>query len=259
MAESCLRFSGVAKRFGKGPTAITAVQDVNIEVATGEFVALIGPSGCGKSTLLNMASGLDRTSEGEVFVEGEKVNGPNAHVAFMLQKDLLLPWRTIRKNVEFGQEIQHVPAAERTRRAELLLKKYQLGEVMDFYPHQLSGGMRQRAALARTMVMEPRLLLLDEPFSALDAQTKMILQQDLARTLAEGGRTALLITHDLDEAVALADRVLVMSRRPGRITHEIIVELPERANPIARRQMPEITKYTKQLMELLDIGHGLDH
>ena len=259
MAGSCLRFSGVGKRFGKAGTAITAVENVNLEVATGEFVALIGPSGCGKSTLLNMASGLDRPSDGEVFVEGVKVNGPNAHVAFMLQKDLLLPWRTIRRNVEFGQEIQHVAAAERTRRAEALLKKYQLGEVMDFYPHQLSGGMRQRAALARTMVMEPRLLLMDEPFSALDAQTKMVLQQDLARTLAETQRTALLITHDLDEAVALADRVLVMSKRPGHITHEIVVDLPDRANPIGRRQMPEITRYTKQLMELLDIGHGLDH
>ena len=256
-----IEFRKVTRRFeGKGgAAAVVAAQDVSLAIRDGEVVSLIGPSGCGKSTLLNMGAGLYLPSEGEVFVNGAKVEGPNPQVAFMLQKDLLLPWRSIRENVELGLHIRGVDAATRKKRAIALMQRFHLKGFEDHYPHQLSGGMRQRAALARTMVMEPRLLLLDEPFSALDAQTKMILQQDLARTLAEGGRTALLITHDLDEAVALADRVLVMSRRPGHITHEIIVELPERANPIARRQMPEITKYTKQLMQLLDIGHGLDH
>jgi NitT/TauT family transport system ATP-binding protein len=215
-----LEFERVTKSFPparRGGEGVTAIADVDVRVDDGEFVALIGPSGCGKSTLLNLASGLDRPSRGRVFVDGTQVSGPNNHVAFMLQRDLLLPWRSILDNVTFGQEIQHVEKAKRREIAQDLLKKYRLGDFVNHYPHQLSGGMRQRAALARTMAMNPDVLLLDEPFSALDAQTKMVLQQDLARTLWEEKKTALLITHDLIEAIILADRVLVMSRRPGRI------------------------------------------
>ncbi len=256
-----LQFDRVTKSFApqrRGGEGVTAIADVDVRVEDGEVVALIGPSGCGKSTLLNLASGLDRPSRGRVFVDGAEVTGPNSHVAFMLQRDLLLPWRSILDNVTFGQEIQHV---EKTRRREValkLLEKYHLGEFVDHYPHQLSGGMRQRAALARTMAMDPDVVLMDEPFSALDAQTKMVLQQDLARTLFEEKKTAFLITHDLVEAIALADRVLVMSRRPGRIVREIRVDLPHRDNPMVRRQRPEIGPLMAELMSLLDIGHG-DH
>ena len=207
---------------------LTAVRDVSFSVADGEVVSLIGPSGCGKSTLLNLGSGLDLPSEGEVFVDGERVTKPNPHVAFMLQKDLLLPWRTIRENVEFGLEIQGVPAAERRARSAALLQTCRIADFAEHYPYQLSGGMRQRAALARTLAVDPTVLLLDEPFSALDAQTKMVLQQDLARTIKAAGKTALFITHDLVEAVALSDRVLVMSARPGRIIEEIVIDLPHR-------------------------------
>ena len=215
-----LRFENVTKRYpprsaGRGP--VVAVEGVDFSIADGEVVSLIGPSGCGKSTLLHMASGLDGVTEGRVFIDGVPVTGPNLHVAFMLQKDLLLPWRTIRENVEFGQEIRGIYGGRRRDRALALLGKYHLGDFANNYPHELSGGMRQRAALARTMALDPAVLLLDEPFSALDAQTKMVLQNDLARTLREDRKTALLITHDLVEAVALSDRVLVMSRRPGRI------------------------------------------
>src|SRR3546814_7709553 len=152
----------------------------------------------------------------------------------MLQKDLLLPWRTIRENVELGLEIQHAPTGDRRGIALDLLAKCRLSDFVNHYPHQLSGGMRQRAALARTLAVDPKVLLMDEPFSALDAQTKMVLQQDLGRTLAETGKTALFITHDLVEAIALSDRILVMTLRPGRILQEIVVSIPGRENPTAR-------------------------
>ena len=262
MAVIRLEFRSVTKRFAAmengRPTSdvITAVEDVSLMVGDGEVVSLIGPSGCGKSTLLNIASGLNPPSDGEVFVDSAPVSGPNAHVAFMLQKDLLLPWRSIRENVEFGLEIQSVASAERRRRAEDWLARCHLSEFAGHYPHQLSGGMRQRAALARTLVVDPTVLLLDEPFSALDAQTKMILQQDLAEMLANAGKTALFITHDLVEAVALSDRVLVMSRRPGRIIEEIPVGLPNRENPMLRRQNGALGEHVARLMTLLDVGHA---
>jgi len=251
-----LEYRNVTQRFTqKGGGLLTAVQSVSLKVRDGEVVALIGPSGCGKSTLLNIGSGLSAPAEGEAFVDGERVEGPNAHVAFMLQKDLLLPWRTVLQNVMFGVEIQGVPFAERERRARDLLSNFSLAEFSGHYPHQLSGGMRQRIALARTLAVDPTVLLLDEPFSAVDAQTRMVLQRELAQTLKRAGKTALLITHDLFEAVTLSDRVLVMSRRPGRIIDEIAIELPDRDNPIARRQSPKVGDYVARLMDRLDIGY----
>ena len=249
-----LEFRDVGKRFaGQRGSGVVAVEGVSLRVDDGEVVSLIGPSGCGKSTLLNMGAGLDPPSSGEVFVDGARVSGPSRDVAFMLQKDLLLPWRTIVENVELGQEIQGVPRRERRQRALDLLAKCRLPDFVEHYPHQLSGGMRQRAALARTLAVDPSVLLMDEPFSALDAQTKMVLQQDLGRTLAETGKTALFITHDLVEAVALSDRILVMSQRPGRIIEEIAVEIPERDNPMKRRQHPSLGNYVVRLMNLLQI------
>jgi NitT/TauT family transport system ATP-binding protein len=249
-----LEFRNVTMRFVEASgKSLTAVQRVSFAVHDGEVVSLIGPSGCGKSTLLNIGSGLYRPSEGEVFVDGEQVEGPNAHVAFMLQKDLLLPWRSISENVMFGVEIQGLPARERKRRAQALLESLNLAEFADHYPHQLSGGMRQRVALARTLAVDPSVLLLDEPFSAVDAQTRMVLQRELAQTLQRAGKTALLITHDLLEAVTLSDRVLVMSRRPGQIIDEIRIELPQRDDPIARRHEHKVGLYVDRLMDLLGI------
>ncbi|HEY6716132.1 MAG TPA: ABC transporter ATP-binding protein [Reyranella sp.] len=250
-----LEFRDVSKRFAnpRQGGVVVAVEGVTLSIADGEVVSLIGPSGCGKSTLLNMGAGLDPASSGQVWVDGELVTRPNRHVAFMLQKDLLLPWRTIVENVELGQEIQGAPGRERRQRALDLLAKCRLSDFVDHYPHQLSGGMRQRAALARTLAVDPSVLLMDEPFSALDAQTKMVLQQDLGRTLANTAKTALFITHDLVEAVALSDRVLVMSQRPGRIIEEIVVGVGDRDNPMKRRQHPRIAEYVVRLMGLLQI------
>ncbi|CAM4119586.1 ABC transporter ATP-binding protein [Kerstersia similis] len=256
-----IEFSSVAKRFPTRTQAEPpyAVQHLNLQIARGEVVSVIGPSGCGKSTLLNMGSGLYLPTEGKVMVDGQPVTGPVRQVAFMLQKDLLMPWRTICENVELGLEINSVPRAKRRAIAEALLVRCHLAGFENHYPYQLSGGMRQRAALARTLAVNPDVLLLDEPFSALDAQTKMVLQQDLAATLHEEKKTALFITHDLIEAIALSDRILVMSERPGRIIEEIIVDLPHRENPMQRRRMPEVAPIQGRLMELLKVGQDSLH
>ena len=253
-----LEYRNVTMRFADrgGERALTAVHGVSFAVRDCEVVSLIGPSGCGKSTLLNVGSGLMAPSEGAALVDGSPVAGPNAQVAFMLQKDLLLPWRTVAENVMFGVEIQGVPATERRQRALRLLEQFNLGEFSGHYPHQLSGGMRQRVALARTLAVDPHVLLLDEPFSAVDAQTRMMLQRDLAQTLHRAQKTALLITHDLFEAVTLSDRVLVMSRRPGAIIDEIAIDLPARDDPIARRADPKVAAYVARLMDRLDIAHA---
>ena len=251
-----IEFRKVGKRFIDRQTSEprAAVTNVNLSIRRGEVVSLIGPSGCGKSTLLNMGAGLYLPSEGEVYIGGELVTRPVRKVAFMLQKDLLMPWRTIRSNVELGMEIDGAPAAQRHAVAEELLAKCHLKGYEHHYPYQLSGGMRQRAALARTLAVDPQVLLLDEPFSALDAQTKMVLQQDLAKMLFEKQKTALFITHDLVEAIALSDRLLVMSERPGTIIEEIKIDLPFRDNPLERRKLPEIGPLQGRLMELLKVG-----
>jgi NitT/TauT family transport system ATP-binding protein len=256
-----LEYRNVTMHFAAGgrQKAFTAVSEVSFSVRDGEVVSLIGPSGCGKSTLLNIGAGLIAPSAGAAFVDGERVVGPNAHVAFMLQKDLLLPWRTVEENVLFGVEIQGVPRDERHARAQVLLAAFNLTEFAGHYPYQLSGGMRQRTALARTLAVDPSVLLLDEPLSAVDAQTRMVLQRDLALTLKRAGKTALLITHDLMEAVTLSDHVLVMSQRPGRIIDEIEVALPQRDNPLARRKDAKVQGYVARLMDRLDIGPNADH
>jgi NitT/TauT family transport system ATP-binding protein len=254
-----LEYRNVTMRFREaaGRATLTALRGVSFRVHDGEVVSLIGPSGCGKSTLLNIGSGLAAPSEGMALVDGARVEGPNVQVAFMLQNDLLLPWRTVSENVMFGVEIQGLPLPQRRQRSQKLLAGFNLAEFADHYPYQLSGGMRQRVALARTLAVDPHVLLLDEPFSAVDAQTRMVLQRDLAQTLQQAQKTALLITHDLLEAVTLSDRVLVMSRRPGTIIDEITVDLPHRDDPIARRQHPKVHDYVARLMDRLDIAHAL--
>ncbi|MDR0779979.1 MAG: ABC transporter ATP-binding protein [Pseudomonadales bacterium] len=256
-----IEFRNVTKRFaqrGNGPP-LTAVQGLSFTVVSGEVVSIIGPSGCGKSTILNMGAGLYLPSEGEIFVRGERVSRPMRQVAFMLQKDLLMPWRTIRQNVELGLEIDGVAAPERRRIAEGLLERCHLKGFGDHFPYQLSGGMRQRGALARTLAIDPQVLLMDEPFSALDAQTKMVLQEDLAQTLWEQKKTAVFITHDLAEGVILSDRLLVMSARPGTLIDEIRIDLPHRNEPFKRRSLPEVGPLVGRLMQLLKVGEQREH
>ena len=249
-----LEFRGVSRAFpSAGKRDVLAIEGVTFDVASKEFVAIVGPSGCGKSTVLNLTAGLDAPTTGRVSVSGIPVTGPNSHVGFMLQKDLLLPWRSIVRNVEFGLESRDVSRTERRERALAELTRCKLSDFAHHYPYQLSGGMRQRAALARTLAIRPDIVLLDEPFSALDAQTKMLLQRSFGETIASTGVTTLLITHDLAEAVAMSDRILVMSERPGHIIEEIKVDLPDRNNPIARRAHPQAGAMIARLFELLKL------
>ena len=247
-----LEFQSVTKAFTlPDGRSLTAVRDITFQVGQGEFVAVVGPSGCGKSTILSMTAGLYQPTSGSVKVSGEVVTRPNPHVGFMLQKDLLLPWRTIVKNVEFGLESRGVSRAERRERALHELERCHLTGFENHYPHQLSGGMRQRAALARTLAIDPDIILLDEPFSALDAQTKLLIQNSFAETIQEAGITTLLITHDLSEAVIMSDRVLVLSERPGTVMREMAIDLPDRAHPLRRRQMPEVHQHAAEIFQLL--------
>ena len=260
-APSALELDGVTRRFPARTArhaVFTAVENLCFTVAAGEFVSVVGPSGCGKSTILNLVAGLDSPTEGAVRLAGKRVVGPSQHVGFMLQKDLLLPWRSILHNVEFGLENRAMNAAERRAKALRELERCRLSEFADRYPHQLSGGQRQRAALARTLAIEPELVLLDEPFSALDAQTKLLLQRSFADTIAASGITTLLITHDLSEAVAMSDRILVMSERPGRIVEDISVDLPHRDNPIARLSLPRARELMGHLFDALHLEDRID-
>jgi NitT/TauT family transport system ATP-binding protein len=249
---SALQFQNVTRSFSAADKrTVVAIDDITFKVAPREFVAIVGPSGCGKSTILNLSAGLDRPSHGVVAVNGNPVTGPNSHVGFMLQKDLLLPWRSIVRNVEFGLEARGASKAARRERALKELSRCKLADFAEHYPYQLSGGMRQRAALARTLAIDPAIVLLDEPFSALDAQTKMLLQKSFGDTIASSGVTTLLITHDLAEAVAMSDRIIVLSERPGRVVEEIKVDLPGRDNPIQRRAHPRAGEYIAHLFDLM--------
>jgi NitT/TauT family transport system ATP-binding protein len=234
--------------------SLTAVQGVSIAVRDREVVSLIGPSGCGKSTLLNIGSGLAAPSEGEAFVDGERVEGPNAHVAFMLQKDLLLPWRTVVENVMFGVEIQGVPAAERKRRAESLLENLKLAEFSGHYPHQLSGGMRQRVAIARTLILKPKIILMDEPFGALDPATRLNMQDLLVGLWRDLEATVFFITHSVEEAVYLGDRVYIISPSPGTLLRETELPSPDRPARVMQRE----ESFTKAVFEIRDIIEKLE-
>ncbi|WP_199286545.1 ABC transporter ATP-binding protein [Salinibacterium hongtaonis] len=207
-------------------SAVEALVGANLQVREGEFISLIGPSGCGKSTLFNVIAGLDEPTNGSIVVDGVERNGQQGLVGYMLQKDMLLPWRTILDNVVLGLEIGGVKKKDAHAIARPLLETYGLGGFLDRYPSQLSGGMRQRAALLRTILFNRDIILLDEPFGALDAQTRERMQEWLLDLWDDFQKTVLFVTHDIDEAIYLSDRVFVMSARPGRIVAEIPITLP---------------------------------
>jgi NitT/TauT family transport system ATP-binding protein len=211
----------VSKRFPGQSGATLALQEVSFAVGKGEFISIIGPSGCGKSTVLNLAAGLMRPDAGTVLFDGAPVNGPNQRVGYMTQDDALFPWRSVLDNVALPLEIRRVPKTERLERAHDILQRVGLAEFSRHLPSQLSGGMRKRVSLARTLVYGPEFLLLDEPFSALDAQTRIVIQFELKKIIAELGLTVILVTHDLHEAIGLSDRVLVFSRRPARLIDSV--------------------------------------
>ncbi|MNW48007.1 Aliphatic sulfonates import ATP-binding protein SsuB [compost metagenome] len=197
--------------------ALLAVKGMNLKVRSGELISLVGPSGCGKTTLLSLVAGLIFPSRGEVLVHGKKMTGPSPEIGYMLQQDYLFPWRTILSNATLGLELTNRLGDESREMVIELLEGMGLGGTTNQYPHQLSGGMRQRVALVRTLSTNPDLLLLDEPFSALDYQTKLQLEDLIVDTLRQRGQTGILVTHDLSEAIAVSDRVIVLAARPGRI------------------------------------------
>ena len=212
--------------FPSGKTVFTALKDVSIEVNESEIVVLVGPSGCGKSTLRNTAAGLIYPSAGRIAVDGESVVGPGRDRGMVFQAYTLYPWLHVKDNVEFGMKLNKVPAAERRRISDHYLQLVGLSDAANKYPHQLSGGMRQRVAIARALANEPRVLLMDEPFGALDAQTRVLMQQLLLDVWERSHMTILFVTHDIEEAVFLGDRIYVMNVNPGRFAQVITVDIP---------------------------------
>jgi NitT/TauT family transport system ATP-binding protein len=221
----------VRKEFGEGEKAIIALDRLDFAVPDGQFLCILGPSGCGKSTLLFITAGLERATAGRVIVDGRPVNSPGRDRGMLFQQFALFPWRTARDNIAFGLEVQRLPKHERIAKAERWLKIMRLEEFADSYPHQLSGGMQQRIAIARLLVNDPEILLMDEPFAALDAQTRAVLGEELVRVWQAMRRTVLFVTHSVDEAIFLADRLIVMTRRPGRIKADLAIALQRPRDP----------------------------
>ena len=216
----------VSKSFQHNGSSVEALHDINLTVAEGEFVCLLGPSGCGKSTIIHLIAGLERTTAGEVLVSGRPVQGPDASRTVVFQDAALFPWLTVQGNVEFGLRMAGIPKAARRARAMEYIKLVHLSRFVRAYPHQLSGGMRQRVAIARALALQPDILLLDEPFAALDAQTRSVLQNELLEIWQLARPTILFVTHNVREATGLADRVYVISSRPGRIRDMQPVTVP---------------------------------
>jgi NitT/TauT family transport system ATP-binding protein len=234
-AAAKLSARAATKRFrGARGRGTTAVVDVNLDVAKGEFLCLIGPSGCGKTTLLNLFAGLEEPDQGQVLLDGRPITGPGPDRAVLFQEPALFPWMSVRRNVEFALKMIGVPRDQRGDRAQHWLRKVHLARFADVQPHQLSGGMRQRAALARALACQPEVLLADEPFAALDAQTREILQEELQRVWSETKHTFVFVTHNVREAVFLADRVVLMSAPPGTFMaeHRITADRPRHVEDV---------------------------
>lgn len=252
-----VEFNNVGLRYFSAEGETEALARITLSIKAGEFVSIIGPSGCGKSTLLSLVAGILKPTEGEVFIDRKKVTRPTREVGYMLQQDYLYEWRTILDNTLLGAEIQGLDMSEARDRATQLLHRYGLAEFMAHTPRQLSGGMRQRVALARTLVTEPEILLLDEPFSALDSQTRLALADEVADILRREGKTVILVTHDIGEAISMTDRVVVLSRRPGRVKSDHAIGFPsageKRPAPFAARNAPEFNLYFNRLWQELEV------
>ncbi|HEY2136445.1 MAG TPA: ABC transporter ATP-binding protein [Xanthobacteraceae bacterium] len=256
-APPCVELRDVDLRYFGRDGETEALKGISLSVAPGEFVAVIGQSGCGKSTLLSLIAGIMQPTAGAVLVDGKPVTGPSRKVGYMLQQDFLFEWRTILENTVLGAEIQGADPAKARARATQLLTRYGLGEFLHHRPRQLSGGMRQRVALARTLVTEPDIVLLDEPFSALDSQTRLALADEVSEILRRERKTAILVTHDLGEAISMAERVVVLSRRPGRVKSDrpIRFATPDgvRPAPFAARNASEFNGYFNTLWQELEV------
>ena len=250
--ETKLEVRSVSKYFRRDGKIVHALDETSLTVARGRFVSIIGPSGCGKSPLFNVIAGLAKPSTGDVIANGASILGKPGYVGYMLQKGLLLPWRTILDNIILGMEVRDVPRKTAIARAMPLIERYGLTGFEQHYPHELSGGMRQRASLLRTMLYDRDIVLLDEPFGALDAQTRLIMQSWLLDVWSDLQKTILFVTHDIDEAIFLSDEIHVFSARPGRIKARIDVPL---ARPRTQDDVttPEFTSLKRKLLDLLAV------
>jgi NitT/TauT family transport system ATP-binding protein len=244
----------VAKTYDVDGRIVPVIGDLSLTLEDSQIVSIVGPSGCGKTTLLNTLCGLLAPDSGRISWYGQEIIGQPQNVGYMLQKDLLLPWRTALGNVMLGLEIRGVAASEARDRSHAMLDQLGLHGFADHYPSTLSGGMRQRVALARTLVNEPAVLLLDEPFASLDFQNKLLIESDTAKLVRKGGRSLLLITHDIEEAVSLADRVIVLSKRPTQVKAVYNIALGiERTDMMAARDSRDFSKYVRQIWADLDV------
>jgi sulfonate transport system ATP-binding protein len=246
-----IEIQNVSKTFAKGNDLVEAIRDVDLAVAAREIVAVIGPSGCGKSTLLNMIAGLYAPTRGRIVYRGVPVADVNTSVGYMTQKDNLLPWRTVRDNIAFPLELAGATRAERFGKAERVIERIGLAGFQTRYPHELSGGMRKRASLARILLYGAETMLLDEPFAALDAQLRLAMHDLVLGLAAEGGQTIVLVTHDLVEAVTLADRVVVCTQRPATIAFEQAVDLPRPRDVLKVRFEPRFKELYDAIWERL--------
>jgi len=231
-----------------------AINNISFTVKDGEFLSIVGPSGCGKSTVLNIIAGLLKPSSGEIFIDGQKVDKVSSKVGYMFQRDHLFDWLTVLDNITLGLKIQHNLTEERKRKIDQLLKDYNLWDFKNHYPKELSGGMRQRAALIRTLALTPEVLLLDEPFSALDYQTRLNVSDDIYNILKKEGKTIIMVTHDLSEAISMSDRVIVLSNRPAEIKRELEISFSdlECKSPLKCREASNFRVYFNELWKELN-------
>ena len=241
--EVLVSVENVGKKFHTVNGEIDVVTDMSFKVYEGEFLSIVGPSGCGKTTVLSMIAGLEPPSQGRILLNKQEVSGYDEAVAYMLQRDHLFDWRTIEQNIMLGLQVRKKCTKELRKRAHGLLEKYGLGDFKHYHPRQLSGGMRQKVALIRTLAVDPRLLLLDEPFSSLDYQTRLALSVEISQIIRSENKTAVLVTHDISEAISMSDRVLVLSPRPTAIKSETRIDLGENTSPLERRQHPGFRAY----------------
>jgi NitT/TauT family transport system ATP-binding protein len=254
--ESKIVVSGIGRVFqvrkrGDGPKEFVALQDINLEVNKGEFIAIVGPSGCGKSTLLDILAGLAQPTSGEIRIDGKKVTGPALDRGIVLQGYALFPWRTVRQNIEFGLEIKKTPKAQRREISARFIALVGLDGFGDHFPHELSGGMKQRVAIARALAYDPEVLLMDEPFAAVDAQTRETLQDELLRIWEETKKTIVFVTHSIEEAVFLADRVAILNVNPGTVKEVLNIDLPRPRQNSDIRSSAEFGWIRHKVWELL--------
>jgi len=246
-----LKFSQVSKSFTSENGIVHALTGVDLAISRGEFISVVGPSGCGKTTLLNLAAGLDKPSAGQISIAQQAVHAPVTDVGIVFQEANLMDWRTVLRNVLLQIEIRKLPMAEHTEHAVHMLENFGLGQFLDKYPSQLSGGMRQRVSIVRALIHKPSLLLMDEPFSALDALTRDKLNVDMQTLCIAEGTTTLFITHSISDAVLLGDRVIVMTPRPGRIDEILDIDLPK-PRPLAIRETAQFGEYTGHIRAIFE-------